>query len=102
MRVLHVTPYFAPAYRYGGPPRSILGLCQSLIAAGVDVEVFTTTANGDAPLAPAPDGVSVEGVRARYFPLAWPQRYWRGAGLRAALKKAAAGADLIQIGRAHV
>jgi len=97
LRVLHVTPYFAPAYRYGGPPRSILGLCQSLIAAGVDVEVFTTTANGDAPLAPAPDGVSVEGVRARYFPLAWPQRYWRGAGLRAALKKAAAGADLIHV-----
>jgi len=97
LRVLHVTPYFAPAYRYGGPPRSILGLCRALVAAGVDVDVFTTTANGDAPLAPAPGGVDVEGVRARYFPLAWPQRYWRAAGLRAALRDAAANADLIHV-----
>ena len=97
MRVLHVTPYFAPAYRYGGPPRSILGLCRALIAAGVDVEVFTTTANGDAPLAPAPQGATIEGVRARYFPLAWPQRYWRASGLRAALRRAAPDADLVHV-----
>jgi len=25
VRVLHITPYFAPAFAYGGPPRSILG-----------------------------------------------------------------------------
>jgi len=97
LRVLHVTPYFAPAYRYGGPPRSILGLCRALVAAGVDVDVFTTTANGDAPLAPSPEGTEVEGVHARYFPLAWPQRYWRAAGLRAALRRAAANADLIHV-----
>ena len=35
MRVLHVTPYFAPAFRYGGPPRSVLGLCRALLRAGV-------------------------------------------------------------------
>ena len=97
MRVLHVTPYFAPAYRYGGPPRSILGLCRALGAAGVDVEVFTTTANGDEPLAPAPDGIVHDGVRVRYFPLAWPHRYWRADGLRAALKRAARDADLIHV-----
>ncbi len=97
MRVLHVTPYFAPAYRYGGPPRSILGLCRALIDAGVEVEVFTTTANGDEPLSAAPGGVTFEGVRVRYFPLAWPERYWRARGLRAALKKAAATADLIHV-----
>jgi len=97
LRVLHVTPYFAPAYRYGGPPRSILGLCRALGEAGVDVEVFTTTANGGDPLPPAPGGVDIEGVRARYFPLGWPQRYWRARGLKAALKKAAAGADLVHV-----
>ena len=88
MRVLHVTPYFAPAFRYGGPPRSILGLCRALGDAGVDVEVFTTTANGDEPLAPAPEGIVHEGVRVRYFPLAWPKRYWRASGLGAALGRA--------------
>ena len=97
MRVLHVTPYFAPAFRYGGPPRSILGLCRGLVGAGVDVEVFTTTANGDEPLAAAPKGVLYEDVRVRYFPLAWPKRYWRANGLRAALRTAADRADLIHI-----
>jgi glycosyltransferase involved in cell wall biosynthesis len=92
-----VTPYFAPAFRYGGPPRSILGLCQALGRSGVDVEVFTTTANGDDPLPPAPDGVEYQGVRVRYFPLAWPRRYWRAAGLSGAVRRAAAGADLIHV-----
>jgi glycosyltransferase involved in cell wall biosynthesis len=97
MRVLHVTPYFAPAFRYGGPPRSILGLCRALAQAGVDVEVFTTTANGADPLPAAPDGTAYDGVPVRYFPLAFPKRYWRGAGLRQALMKSAATADLVHV-----
>jgi len=97
LRVLHVSAYFAPAFRYGGPPHSVLGLCRSLIRAGVDVEVFTTTANGDDPLPPAPDGVDYQGVRARYFPLAWPRRYWRAAGLADALDRAVTGADLVHV-----
>ena len=97
MRVLHVTPYFAPAFRYGGPPRSIFGLCRALGDAGVDVEVFTTTANGDEPLAAAPGGTDYEGVRVRYFPLAWPERYWRASGLGAALERALPEADLVHV-----
>jgi glycosyltransferase involved in cell wall biosynthesis len=97
MRVLHVTPYFAPAFRYGGPPRSILGLCQALQAAGVDVEVFTTTANGPDELPAAPDGTEYEGVRVRYFPLGWPKRYWRAPGLGAALDGALPAADLVHV-----
>ena len=97
MRVLHVSAYFAPAFRYGGPPRSVLGLCQALVRAGVDVEVFTTTANGADPLPPAPGGVDYQGVHVRYFPLAWPQRYWRAAGLAGALARAAPAADLVHV-----
>jgi glycosyltransferase involved in cell wall biosynthesis len=97
VRVLHVTPYFAPAFRYGGPPRSILGLCQSLGDAGVDVEVFTTTANGPEPLPAVPDGTEYEGVRVRYFPLTWPKRYWRASSLGAALARALPAADLVHV-----
>ena len=97
MRALHVSAYFAPAFRYGGPPRSILGLCQALGKAGTDVEVFTTAANGDDPLPPAPDGVLYEGVRVRYFPLAWPPIGWRASGLAGALARAARGADLVHV-----
>ena len=97
MRVLHVSAHFAPAFRYGGPPRSVLGLCQALVRAGVDVDVFTTTANGDDPLPPAPDGVDYQGVHVRYFPLAWPQRYWQAAGLADALAHATPAADLVHV-----
>ena len=97
MRVLHVSAYFAPAFRYGGPPRTVLGLCQALGRAGVDVEVFTTTANGDAPLPAAPGGVEYEGVRVRYFPMSWPERHWRSAALARAIAREAAGADLIHV-----
>jgi glycosyltransferase involved in cell wall biosynthesis len=97
LRVLHITPYFAPAFRYGGPPRSILGLCRALVDTGVDVEVFTTTANGPEPLPPAPDGTEYEGIRVRYFPLGWPQRYWYATGLGAALDRALPAADLVHV-----
>lgn len=97
MRVLHVSACFAPAFRYGGPPRSILGLCQALVRTGVDVEVFTTTADGDHPLPPAPHGVEYEGVHVRYFPLSWPQRFWRSAALADAIGREAAGADLVHV-----
>src|SRR5436190_19127988 len=97
MRVLHGSAYFAPAFRYGGPPRSILGLCRALTKAGADVEVFTTTANGDEPLPPAPGGVTHEGVRVRYFPLASPAIGWRAIGLADAVAREARHADLIHV-----
>ena len=73
MRVLHVAAYYAPAYIYGGPPRSIHGLCRALIRHGVDVEVFTTDANGEAALPPTITAAShFEGVPVRYFSRTWP------------------------------
>ncbi|MFP5380215.1 MAG: hypothetical protein ACLGHP_10805, partial [Vicinamibacteria bacterium] len=63
MKVVHVTAYFAPAAGFGGPPRSLLALCQSQMEAGVDVEVFTTTASRGRALDARPYGVDVEGVR---------------------------------------
>jgi glycosyltransferase involved in cell wall biosynthesis len=97
LRVLHVSAYFAPAFRYGGPPRSILGLCQALGRAGADIDVFTTTANGGHPLPAAPDGTAYEGVHVRYFPLASPGIGWRAAGLAKAIADEARRADLIHV-----
>ncbi len=94
MRVLHVTPYFAPAYRYGGPPRSVLGLCKALQRIGVDVEVLTTTADGEASL---PAGRSdYEGVPVRYLPRGFPRR-WFGARFGTALEDALGRADLCHV-----
>src|SRR5262249_962838 len=94
MRVLHVTPYFAPAFVYGGPPRSILGLCKGLQAAGVDVDVVTTAADGDCELPPGRrtcDGVPVE-----YARLQLPRRFF-GAAVRAPIRAALAKADVCHI-----
>ena len=97
MRVVHVTPYFAPAFGYGGPPRSILGLCQSLQRAGVDVEVVTTSANGNRPLPIVPDTpTEYEGVIVTYAGMAFPQRFF-GARLRAPLTAALQRADLCHV-----
>ncbi len=97
MRVLHVTPYFAPAFRYGGPPRSVLGLCQGLQRADVQVEVLTTAANGptDLPASP-PEGTHYEGVPVRYLPVAFPRRFF-GARIRTPLHAALERADLCHI-----
>jgi glycosyltransferase involved in cell wall biosynthesis len=98
LRVLHVTPYFAPAFRYGGPPRSVLGLCQGLRRAGIDVDVLTTTVNEpvDLPASP-PEGDAYGGVPTRYLPRAFPRRLFRVRGLRAALSAGAGRYDLVHL-----
>ncbi len=98
MRVLHVSSYFAPAFAYGGPPRTILGLCAALRNAGVDVSVFTTTANGRAELPASSDGgSSVDGVRVRYFPRAMPRRFFGASGMKEALSNELSAFDLVHV-----
>ena len=97
MRVLHVSPYFPPAIPYGGPPASVLGLCQALQRAGVDVDVLTTTANGDAPLAASPAGGDrFDGVPVRYVATSFPRRFF-GARVREPLIAGLARADVCHI-----
>jgi len=82
VRVVHVSAYFAPAFSYGGPPRSILGLCQALREAGVELEVLTTTANGAGDLAPSPlAGDTYGGVPVRYLRRSFPKRFFGVRGL---------------------
>jgi glycosyltransferase involved in cell wall biosynthesis len=67
VRVLHVTPFFAPAWCYGGLPESAYQFARHLSQAGVAVRVLTTDANGwgqrlDAPAMAAyahRDGIEV-------------------------------------------
>lgn len=98
VRVLHVSSYFAPAFAYGGPPRTILGLCAALREAGVEVTVFTTTANGGQDLpASFDEGSSLEGIRVRYFPRSMPRRFFGVSGMREALKRELASFDLVHV-----
>ena len=44
MHILHVTPYYVPAFAYGGVVRSVEGMARTLIARGHTVTVLTTDA----------------------------------------------------------
>ncbi len=44
MHILQVTPYYAPAYAYGGVVRAVEGMARALVARGHQVTVLTTDA----------------------------------------------------------
>ena len=44
MNILHITPYYAPAYSFGGVVRAVEGLARAQVAAGHAVTVLTTDA----------------------------------------------------------
>lgn len=64
MRILHLTPYYKPAYALGGVVRSVEGMATSLAKRGHQVTVLTTdvfdqTRRYDGPLDETIDGVRV-------------------------------------------
>ena len=68
MKILQIVPSYKPAYQYGGTIESVARLCEGLVQAGIDVQVFTTTANGTEELDVKTDvEYIVEGVRVIYF-----------------------------------
>jgi glycosyltransferase involved in cell wall biosynthesis len=95
VHVLHTTPYFAPAYEYGGPPRSILALCKAQQLAGMTVEVFTTTGKLDGELPAAPGGTVYQGVRSRYFARSSPKALFLAPSMRHPLAAAARDVDIV-------
>lgn len=44
MNILHVTPYYAPAYAFGGVVRAVEGLARAQVEAGQRVTILTTDA----------------------------------------------------------
>lgn len=64
---LHLTPSYLPSTLYGGPIISVSRLCESQVAAGMAVQVLTTTANGPSELAvPIGQAQNVNGVSVYY------------------------------------
>ncbi len=44
MNILHLTPYYAPAWTFGGVPRAVEGMARALVRRGHRVTVLTTDA----------------------------------------------------------
>ena len=80
MRILHVAPYFAPAWSYGGTPRAVYELARCQQRAGHSVTVLTTDALGAterAAILPTEvqDGVRIMRVRNLANRLVWKQHF---------------------------
>lgn len=64
MKVLHLTPYYAPAYSFGGVVRAVEGMARALVRRGHTVTILTTDAldldsRYDGPAEELRDGVRV-------------------------------------------
>lgn len=98
MKVLHVIPTYPPAWRYGGPMRSVHGLARAQVAAGDRVSVYTTNVDGPDVLdVPAAEPVRRHGVEVWYFPVAWPRRLARSPAMARTLHGSISGFDVVHL-----
>jgi glycosyltransferase involved in cell wall biosynthesis len=68
LKILQISASYKPAYVYGGPIMSVSMLSEQLVKAGIDVSVFTTTANGKTELpVETQKSIMVDGVNVTYF-----------------------------------
>ncbi len=99
MRILQVTPYFAPAWAYGGPPRVMVEYATGLVRKGHTVTAFTTDVL-DAENRARPAAEQIDGVSVRRFPnlsntLAWRRKKYLPRGLLRALVREAHHYDVV-------
>jgi glycosyltransferase involved in cell wall biosynthesis len=98
LRILHVTPTYYPAVRYGGPIRSVHGLASALVRRGHDVHVYTTSMDGDSDLdVPLDKAVDLDGVAVRYFPVPALRRLCWAPAMRAQLRATISAFDVVHI-----
>jgi len=96
LRVLHVTPYYEPAYVYGGPVRSVAALCRALRVAGAEIAVYTTTANGKSDVE-VPAKVIANGIEIHYFPRSMPRSRFTAPGLSRAVSERVCEFDIVHV-----
>lgn len=99
LRVLHIISTYFPAMRYGGPVRSVQGLCKALVDRGHEVHVFTTNVDGDhVSNVPLRSPVDLEGVKIWYFPTKkWTRRLFWSPEMMTYLKREIATFDLVHL-----
>lgn len=98
MRLIHVVPTYAPAWRYGGPIRSVHGLCRALAARGHEVHVFTTSVDGPGDLdVPIGRAVDLDGVSVTYFASRHLRRLYWSSGMGRALEQFVPSCDVVHL-----
>jgi glycosyltransferase involved in cell wall biosynthesis len=100
-KLLIVTPFFAPAWAYGGPPRVLFDLATALVRAGIEVHCATTNALERTATVAVRES-RLEGVPTTYFPnlsnfLAWELKFFTPIGMRQFLDNQAPHFDCVHI-----
>jgi glycosyltransferase involved in cell wall biosynthesis len=96
MKILHVVPTYIPAWKHGGPIRSVHGLCKALAARGHQVTVFTTDMDTEGAV-PVGQAVALDGVGIWYFPVGSPRRFYRSPQMAAALRQRITEFDVVHL-----
>jgi len=96
MKILHVVPTYVPAWKHGGPIRTVHGLCKALAARGHQVTVFTTDVDTGGAV-PTGKAVALDGVEVWYFPVTAPRRSYRSPQMDAALRQRMAELDVAHL-----
>jgi glycosyltransferase involved in cell wall biosynthesis len=101
VKILQVTPYFAPAWAYGGPPRVMFEYATGLVARGHEVAVFTTDVL-DEHMRATPSRETIDGVDVRRFAnvsneLAWRTKKYLPRRLFGSLLQASSQYDALHV-----
>jgi glycosyltransferase involved in cell wall biosynthesis len=100
MKILHVIPYYEPAWASGGTVTAISNLCRALARQGIDISVYTTDADGkgghlDVPLN---EPIILGGVKTWYFHCdLLPKKAFYSRGLAKKLKDTVNEFDLVHM-----
>ena len=98
MKILHYTGAYAPAWKVGGPVRSVSQICEGLAASGHEVTVFTTNIELEEDPMIIPNQVTDRnGVAVTYFQA---ERNWTGirsSGLEAAVRERINEFDIVHV-----
>lgn len=98
MKLLIITPYFAPAWGYGGPPKLLWEFAKVMVGRGHRVDVVTTDAL-DTSRAPAGrqtiDGITVNRFKNLTNRLAWQQKIFLPVGLGQFLNQTVDQSDFV-------
>lgn len=98
LSIVHVVPTYIPAWRYGGPIRSVHGLCRALARLGHDVHVFTTNVDGEKDSdVPLEKPVTIDGVKVWYFRSRLFRRLYFSRGMKQTLSTKITGFDLVHL-----
>ena len=100
MKIVHIIPYFYPAWAYGGTCRAAWELARALVRKGQSVVVYTTDAldehSRSTPASVVVDGVEIHRVRNLSNRLAWRRAFFP-LGFGSKLQESLRDADVVHL-----